>query len=69
VQLFVLVPECDCFIGDYGNAMLRDGGPSGVSPSILEEMLFVFKGLNVEASTNVSLAGSRVLGGANSEFS
>ena len=48
VQLLVLVPEPYGSLGNLGNAMLRDWGPSGVSARVLEEMLLVFEGLNVD---------------------
>jgi hypothetical protein len=54
-QLFVLVPERDGLFGNQGNAMLRDGGPSGVSASVLEEMLLVVEGLNVDAPPTLLL--------------
>jgi hypothetical protein len=49
MQLLVLVPKPDGSFPDPGDTTLRDGGPSYVSTSVLQEMPFVLKRLNLDA--------------------
>jgi hypothetical protein len=60
VQLLVLVPEPYGSLCNLGNAMLRDWGPSGISARVLEEMLLVFEGLNVDAPPTFLLLAEKL---------